>query len=81
MIPDDVVIRWPVRRLIRLELDDVEAEDVHSALAVVVSLLEAVEPGPGATLTRESLPRLQQVARRLDHERRHRGRNPHGPSR
>lgn len=61
---------------IRLELDGAEARDVHSALAVVDELLAQVTPGDGAVLSAASRPRLQLVARRLDHELRHAAPNP-----
>lgn len=67
---------------IQLELNEDEAHDVHHALAVTIDLLEQVTPGPGAALTKESRDGLVLVAKRLDHERRHKGRvpNPNGPS-
>jgi hypothetical protein len=62
-------------------MTDEEAHDVHHSLSVVVTLLENVEPGEGAALTKDAIPRLTLVARRLDHERRHHGAvpNPNGP--
>lgn len=69
------------RARVRLELDEQEAAEVHHALGVVVQLLAEVEPGQGAALTQAAGPRLLRVARRLSHERRHRGAipNPNGP--
>lgn len=63
-----------------LEMTDDEAQDVHHALGVTINLLEQITPGPDAVLTKDSLPGLELVARRLDHERHH-GRvpNPNGP--
>jgi hypothetical protein len=68
---------------ISLRVDPDEARDVHHALSIVVRLLGQVDPGPGAALTKAAIPRLELVARRLDHERHHHGAvpNPNGPSR
>lgn len=67
------------RVLVVLTLTDQEAHDLHHGIAVVCQLLDQVTPGPGAPLTREATPRLERVARRLDHERRWKGTvpNPH----
>lgn len=65
----------PPRRF-NLALDDDEAHDVHHALSVVCQLLDEVQPGEGAALTRDALPRLTRVARRLAHERRWKGTRP-----
>lgn len=65
--------------MIRLNLTDDEAHDVHTAIAITIALLEQVEPGPGAVIGPGAIPGLERVARRLDHERRHAGPNPHGP--
>lgn len=68
---------------VNLAMTDREAETVHHALGAVVQLLDEVGDTvpPHAPLygARES---LVLVARRLDHERRHRGAlpNPNGPS-
>lgn len=61
---------------IRLELDDDEARITHHALAVATELLDVVDPPPGALLRRADRDALITVARRLDHERRHRGAVP-----
>lgn len=63
-------------KVVTLVLSDSEARDVHHALGVVVELLQQVEPGPGAVLTKASIEPLLVVARRLAHERRHHGAVP-----
>jgi hypothetical protein len=70
---------------VTLDLTAQEAHDVHHALATAVQLIDAVvaEHGhvpPDAPLAAAARDRLVVVARRLDHERRHRGAvpNPNG---
>lgn len=72
----------PLELDLALELTELEAHDLHHAIAVVVQLLEQVTPPSGAPLQPASAERLLAVARRLDHERRHRGRvpNPNRPA-
>lgn len=67
---------------VNLEMTDDEARDVHHALGVVIQLLDEIETPPDAPLPNAARPGLIQVARRLDHERRHHGAvpNPNGPS-
>lgn len=64
-----------------LELTDQEAHDVHHALSTTIQLIDMANPPDHAPLNKTSRPRLVQVARRLDHERRHKGAipNPNGP--
>lgn len=63
-----------------LPLTPQEAEDVHNALSVAVQLMDEVDVPMHAPLY-GARPRLVAVARRLDHERRHRGAvpNPNEP--
>jgi hypothetical protein len=69
------------RAAITLGLTEQEAHDVHHALSTTVDLIDAVtaEQGslaPDAPLAGEARDRLVLIARRLDHERRHRGAVP-----
>lgn len=71
---------------VELAMSDQEALEVHHALSVAVQLIEQVHAMPGgiprdAALQFDARDRLVKVARRLDHERRHKGRvpNPHRP--
>ncbi len=61
------------RRDVTLRMNDIEAHDVHCALAITVQLLQQIGAQPGGDLTPESEDRIATVARRLDHERRHKG--------
>lgn len=63
-----------------LELTDREAELVHHALATTVQLIDVADPPDHAPLNKAAGPDLTVVARRLDHERRHTGPNPHAPA-
>lgn len=65
---------------INLSMTPQEAENVHSALSVAIQLMDEVDVPMHAPLY-GARPRLVTVARRLDHERRHRGAvpNPNGP--
>ena len=67
---------------VRLGLTDREAEDVHHALATTVSLMDQVDSIPPEAPLHGRRSSLVAVARRLDHERRHRGAlpNPNGPA-
>lgn len=68
---------------VNLALTEQEAHDVHHALGGIVNLIDAVadEIPADAPLAGGARDRLVQVARRLDHERRHKGAvpNPNGP--
>jgi hypothetical protein len=66
---------------VTLALTAQEAHDVHHALSTTVQLIDAVtaEQGavpPDAPLAGGARKRLLEVARRLDHERRHHGGPP-----
>lgn len=70
---------------VNLELTDQEAHDVHHALSATVQLIDTVEADGGMPRSAPlygARSRLVQVARRLDHERRHHGAmpNPNGPA-
>jgi hypothetical protein len=59
-------------------MNDTEAHDVHHGLSAAVQLIDvaAKQPGglpPEAPLAGGARDRIVQVARRLDHERRHKG--------
>ena len=68
--------------VVQLELTDDEARKVHAALSVTHEILDQVTPGEGAQLVKADREDLALVARRLDHERRHKGAvaNPNGPA-
>lgn len=70
----------PAATEVRLELDDQEAHDLHHALSVVVQVMDYAIASNGipadAPLQPEARERLIVVARRLDHERRHKGAVP-----
>ena len=62
-----------------LKLDDQEAHDLHHALATTISLMDQVGAIPKEAPLYGARPRLVRIARRLDHEARHKGAfaNPH----
>jgi hypothetical protein len=64
--------------VISLELTEDEALLVHHALSTTIQLIDVADPPDHAPLNTAAGPKLVEVARRLDHERRHAGPNPHG---
>lgn len=64
-----------------LEMDEQEAHDLHHAISTVVDLIDQVGDIPSDAPLYGARPRLVLLARRLDHERRHKGAlpNPNGP--
>lgn len=63
-----------------LRLTDNEALLVHHALSTTAQLIDFADPPDHAPLNKAARPQIVEVARRLDHERRHEGPNPHDPA-